>query len=174
MRYKRISSGCEVRKVKVIGLARSHQEETLPPCVPGVRRAFYDDRQTEEVSCSKLHIGSGRSALAGESKAGATSSGIKSSRIVCCVDKTCTANPRNVCIICEANVCDYHSDGRLWARRDALGELTTGHSCANCIFEAERQADRGYIKLIAGQSRDPISLEDAIRIQKIMERLHES
>ena len=42
------------------------------------------------------------------------------------------------------------------------------------IFEAERQYERGYISLASAAAISTITVEDAIRVQKIMEKIRKA
>jgi hypothetical protein len=89
----------------------------------------------------------------------------------CCVDEKCRRTPCNFCVLCKRYACDDHTDGREWEMHIAgpRGEtIVIGLLCLACTpGNIEIRNSPQPVK----ETRNSISVEDCMRIQRVLENL---
>lgn len=141
-----------------------------------VRRAVRVYGQAQAVPHPALHGHCGAAKVARQGAQGNTRAGKKASRGVesrgmwCHVERGCPHDARNLCIVCDRNSCDRHTDGVMLKWRDA--EMF-GYACLMCESDVQDLIARGMMVMVdaAQACASNVSVEDCIKVQRIMEAL---
>lgn len=87
---------------------------------------------------------------------------VKTVAVACTIEDGCLQPPRNQCLICEQWMCDAHAD----AMPVTYGSSIVGYLCLLCVT-----GDIQVRCCVLAWSYRQITLEDAMRVQRIMEGL---